>query len=115
MSKVSWYLQLLIDVLPAFVAVARFVALGDGQTAEDLRRDLEGKLPKNYYVLFYTEVFNLHAVSSDWDWANSPREDTERILRKTLDELESRFRSTSVLVSNSARAPSCMPDYDART
>lgn len=88
-------LQLLSDVLPAFVAVGKFFACSDEQAAAALRHDLDGKLPMNFCLNFYAEVFNLHAIVSNWEWAQQP---DERKLCKILDELESRFLSILHLV-----------------
>lgn len=88
-------LQLLSDVLPSFVAVGKFIASSDDQEANEFRDDLSEKLPVNFYVDFYAEIYGLHAVVSSWDWVQEP---DERELRKILDELESRFLSTTRLV-----------------
>lgn len=87
------FIQLLCDILPAFVAVADYVASDEAAIA--CRDDLEDKLPENFYLGFWAELYSLHAVVVNWDWANEPN---ERQIHKILDVLESRFLKTSQLV-----------------
>lgn len=89
------WLHLLFDVLPAFIAVGRFLACSDEEAATALREELDEKLPINFYSSFYAEIKGLHAIVSNWDWVQEPE---ERNLHKILDELESRFLKTQNLV-----------------
>jgi len=88
--------MLLKDVLPAFVAVAHYIMCSDDKAATDLRDRLDDKLPKHYYLTFYTDVTNLNAILYDWEWVKVP---SEEILRLILDALESRFLRISAPVS----------------
>lgn len=81
-------LQLLFDVLPAFLAVGRLFACSDDEVATEHRHALSEQLPKNFYESFYSEIQLLYAIKSIWDWVQEPDESK---LRKILDELESRF------------------------
>lgn len=88
-------LQLLFDVLPAFLAVGRFFACSEDEAATELRHVLSDQLPKNFCEYFYSEIQTLYFIRSSWDWVQEP---DERKLRKILDVLESRFLSQRCLV-----------------
>jgi hypothetical protein len=91
-----WLLQLLCDVLPAFVALAKYVDSDDEDAAKYRNRILKDA---DYYLNFHAELFSLNIVVQNWDWARLP---DEGVIRKILDILESRFLKTSKLASLAA-------------
>ncbi|KAH6716524.1 peptidase S8/S53 domain-containing protein [Leptodontidium sp. MPI-SDFR-AT-0119] len=85
-------LQLLCDVLPAFVAVANYAACDEAMAT--CREELEHVLPENFYLYFSADLYAIRAVLDNWDWGKEP---DERQVHKILDVLESRLLSTSHL------------------
>ncbi|CZR67542.1 uncharacterized protein PAC_17441 [Phialocephala subalpina] len=87
-----WLLELLCDVLPAFVALAKYVASDDKDAAKYRRHILKDT---DYYLKFHADLFSLNVVVQNWDWATLPEEVT---IYRILEVLESRFLKTSKLV-----------------
>lgn len=94
------FLELLFDVLPAFEAVADYVQNDPTAAKAGYRDILDRKEPKNFYLSFWAEIYQLCSLIDLWDWRDDPDE-TE--MRKILEALESRFLSTSRLVSGRHR------------
>jgi hypothetical protein len=94
------FLELLFDVLPAFEAVADYVQNDPAAAEAGYRNSLDKKEPKNFYLSFWAETYQLCSLIDLWDWRYDPDE-TE--MRKILEALESRFLSSSRLVSGHHR------------
>ncbi|KAF8860775.1 hypothetical protein BDZ45DRAFT_724295 [Acephala macrosclerotiorum] len=87
-----WLLQLLCDVLPAFVVLAEYVDSGDKHAAKYRNPVLKNT---DYYSEFHADLFGLNAIVQNWDCDTPP---DELIILKILEVLESRFVKTSKLV-----------------
>ena len=57
-------LQLLCDVLPAFVAVANYAACDEAMAT--CREELEHVLPENFYLYFSADLYAIRAVLDNW-------------------------------------------------
>lgn len=95
--------ELLLAVLPAFVALAKDIEEGHDDATTALRTALDGSDPPQFYLQFYSGVFILDSTLQTTDPARSARshasdeEKARKHLMLVLDELESRFLSRRLL------------------